>query len=377
MHKLGAGPRSQPVALIRVAWLIPVVSFLRSIGAPVEQLLARAHLSGSMFDDPEDLLSVSQALGFMEESARMSGVGNLGLLAGHHASIDALGVFGHLIHRSRTVHDAIQTAMNTLAVVSSGGHGWLVHDGDRVRLGHRFVDGLADTHWQADDYSLMLALNVLRLAAGPRWRRDDVVLETTRTDGLRDPDVVPDARIVFRQREPALTFPQSLLTRPLVRTAAARQIGDRDIEAWRASGPAGDFPLSVLQVIATLSSSDCPRIGVTASAIGTSIRALQRRLAEGGLSYGRLVAQARFDTAVHLLQGTDATVLDIALDLGYSDHAHFTRAFRRWTGVAPREFRRASRRETRTSPLTSPSPTSRTVAPNLRSGSSLPLAWRG
>src|SRR5438067_1264347 len=59
MHKLGAGPRSQPVALIRVAWLIPVVSFLRSIGAPVEQLLARAHLSGSMFDDPEDLLSVS------------------------------------------------------------------------------------------------------------------------------------------------------------------------------------------------------------------------------------------------------------------------------------------------------------------------------
>src|SRR5207244_10054581 len=77
MHKLGSGPRSQPVALIRVAWLIPVVSFLRSIGAPVEQLLARAHLSGSMFDDPEDLLSVSQALGFMEESARMSGVGNL------------------------------------------------------------------------------------------------------------------------------------------------------------------------------------------------------------------------------------------------------------------------------------------------------------
>jgi AraC-like DNA-binding protein len=33
-------------------------------------------------------------------------------------------------------------------------------------------------------------------------------------------------------------------------------------------------------------------------------------------------------------------VLDIALDLGYSDHAHFTRAFRRWTGMPPREFRR-------------------------------------
>jgi AraC-like DNA-binding protein len=28
------------------------------------------------------------------------------------------------------------------------------------------------------------------------------------------------------------------------------------------------------------------------------------------------------------------------LDLGYSDHAHFTRAFERWTDVPPREFRR-------------------------------------
>jgi AraC-like DNA-binding protein len=70
-----------------------------------------------------------------------------------------------------------------------------------------------------------------------------------------------------------------------------------------------------------------------------SVRTLQRRLAEAGVSHQMLVAQARLATAAAVLERTDAKVLDLALDLGYSDHANFTRAFRRWTGYAPREFR--------------------------------------
>jgi AraC-like DNA-binding protein len=103
---------------------------------------------------------------------------------------------------------------------------------------------------------------------------------------------------------------------------------------------AGDFVASVREAIETLSCGEnYPTIRATAEVVGMSVRTLQRRLAQAGVNHHVLVAQARFATAAAVLERTDAKILELALDLGYSDHANFTRAFRRWAGCAPREYR--------------------------------------
>jgi AraC-like DNA-binding protein len=89
-----------------------------------------------------------------------------------------------------------------------------------------------------------------------------------------------------------------------------------------------------------LSGDGYPDIRRTAGILGMPVRTLQRRLAAAGLTHEALVGRSRFAAAVALLEQTDTTILDIAFDLGYSDHAHFTRAFRRWAGCSPRDFRR-------------------------------------
>jgi AraC-like DNA-binding protein len=80
-------------------------------------------------------------------------------------------------------------------------------------------------------------------------------------------------------------------------------------------------------------------VTIVAKAAGMSVRSLQRQLAEEGLTYSRLVEQVRYDQAVTLLKRPDLKLIEIAADLGYTDSANFTRAFKRWTGVSPREFR--------------------------------------
>jgi AraC-like DNA-binding protein len=345
--------RPHPVALVRVAALSPVVAFVRGAGAPLEPLLAKAHLPRFVFDHPEALISLSQVLSFMEESARATAIADVGLVCGREMRIDALGVFGRLIRRARTLREAIETAIETMPAFNSGSRYQLVYDGSRARLRHHRVDGCEPGEAggrHLSQYCVMLALNVLHLAAEPRWRPGEVVLETAASPAFRDGQVLGGASIIVGRGESSLTFPEPLLSRPLARSCGTRPSDDEDVDAWRTSAPAGDFAGCVLQIIESLSAPEYPRIGMAADAIGMSVRALQRRLAGADVSYARLIARARFVTAMDLLERTDATVLDIALDLGYSDHAHFTRAFRRWTGVPPRDFRRGGHGFLGTSP---------------------------
>ncbi len=87
-----------------------------------------------------------------------------------------------------------------------------------------------------------------------------------------------------------------------------------------------------------------PDIALIAQALRISRRTLQRRLRGAGRTYVGLVAEVRQQTAERLLRDPSRKIADVARALGYSDHAHFTRAFLRWTGTSPREFRAGQRR---------------------------------
>ena len=80
-----------------------------------------------------------------------------------------------------------------------------------------------------------------------------------------------------------------------------------------------------------------------AAVMGVSVRTLQRRLAEHGVDFSSIVERTRFEAAMRLMADRSIGLLEIALDLGYSDLSSFSRAFRRWTGVSPGRFRRNQR----------------------------------
>jgi AraC-like DNA-binding protein len=85
-----------------------------------------------------------------------------------------------------------------------------------------------------------------------------------------------------------------------------------------------------------------PAIEDIAHLLRVSPRTLQRLLSEEGASYSGMVEHCRRQTACDALEYTGKSVKDIATDLGYRDASSFSRAFRRWTGAAPRDFRKKS-----------------------------------
>ena len=66
---------------------------------------------------------------------------------------------------------------------------------------------------------------------------------------------------------------------------------------------------------------------------------MQRLLKEEGCSYRELSEQVLFKQSQVMLSTEQFSVLEVSLALGYSDTANFTRAFKRWSGLSPTQYK--------------------------------------
>jgi AraC-like DNA-binding protein len=95
-------------------------------------------------------------------------------------------------------------------------------------------------------------------------------------------------------------------------------------------------------VIDRLARSGPPSLRLAASGMDVSPRSLQRHLARQKLTYSELVDSVRSEAAQVMLRTTELPVQEIAALLGYRTPSSFARAFARWTGVAPRTYRKVN-----------------------------------
>src|SRR5262249_49186844 len=296
-------PAMQRIGLTRAGVVLPIAAALQRVGANVERLLVRAGLPAWTLTDPEALIPTSSAARLIAPAGRAQGIDNLGLLAGQDVPIDALGIYGALIRRSRTLGEALEESVRSHPAFSSNGRMWIASRGESVQLNQAFVVqfDIRDEGWQqASHYILMQMLGVIRLAAGASWRPAEVSFQTREAAVLRDADALSAARVSFAQPATGITIPRALYDQPLRQPKAPLELTAERVRAWKASAPPHDFVQSIAQTVETLSWEGYPGIHLTADAVGMSVRTLQRHLAAAGVTHESLVGRSRFATAAAL-----------------------------------------------------------------------------
>jgi AraC-like DNA-binding protein len=88
---------------------------------------------------------------------------------------------------------------------------------------------------------------------------------------------------------------------------------------------------------------EAPTLAKLAAELKMTVVTLRRRLHQEGTSYQEIKDGLRRDIAIRHLSHSDRSVMAIATDLGFSERSAFHRAFRKWTGASPGEFRRRLR----------------------------------
>jgi len=327
----------ETIPLVKASLALPFVKFLDQIGAPTERYLDQVHLPMDVFYDLNTLIPFHQACTFLELAAHKEGE-SLAILVGQQTQVFQLGAAWPLLSQSLTLHDLLHKVLRFSKTWNSGEQVWLADEGEYQWLHHRYLLPPFQTH-QADYFVISLYLDLIRLAAGCDWQPAQIYFKCGRHKALLELDWLPKTQIHFNQTSDAICFSKALLSQPLMIPSTVFP-SDNLVESLLSTVPADGFKESLCQLIQSLLPKQYPSLAIAAEAAGVSIRTLQRRLEDRHLNYSQLVEQIRFDQAVKLLQDPTNQLIDIAFELGYTDAANFTRAFKRWTGVSPREFRR-------------------------------------
>lgn len=101
-------------------------------------------------------------------------------------------------------------------------------------------------------------------------------------------------------------------------------------------------PISIAKLKCAIFQSlrvEVPTLPTTAARLGVSRRSLQRKLETTGVTYSDLVDDVRYELAKSLLTATTFVIADIGASLRYRDPSSFSRAFLRWSGMSPTDFR--------------------------------------
>lgn len=107
----------------------------------------------------------------------------------------------------------------------------------------------------------------------------------------------------------------------------------------------GSLAARVRKALRALPAAAWPAADDMAARLNVAEATMRRRLKQEGHTYQSLKDDLRRDVAIAELQDTDRTIADIALAVGFAEPSAFHRAFRKWTGMRPGDYRPAPRAE--------------------------------
>lgn len=149
--------------------------------------------------------------------------------------------------------------------------------------------------------------------------------------------------VTYEKSEYALRVPRTLMEAPLRladanAAAMAREACERELQARKSSKE--EVLTARVRTVLTASNDRLPTLEEVADTLHVSTRTLKRRLQEEGRNFRALVDHVLCERATQMLQEEGLSVSEVAYRLGYNDVSNFSRAFRRWTGQSPSDFRK-------------------------------------
>ena len=312
------------------------------LGLDTTRILDTAGVDPTLLQDPDARLPIAHAEKLWRSAYEVSGDPDLSLHAVEVLPFGAYRVFDLLAASAPTIGLALAKVADYFPLINSA-----------IRL--RYTVDVAKVRYTVDAPSRPS----LMTRAYAEYVLAAVFLRTRLATGLH----FPLRRVEFAHpRPPHVHEHERIFDCPIAFDAGITQmLIARDV--WETPCAAGDMLFSVLDAHARLLIEQLPRpddlVGRVRQAIDAELRGgtpelthiarrlamsprtLQRQLREHGMRFEEILDVMRFQAARSYLARDDVAASEVAYLLGFAGQSAFTRAFKRWSGDTPTEFRRS------------------------------------
>jgi AraC-like DNA-binding protein len=332
------------IPLTRNAAFSPFPSYLHRAGADVARIMRALSLNLETLKEQENLLPFGYACRFVEAVEGVDGMEQLGLKVGANTSITELGDFGVNLANAHDLADLLDRVVKTVPMTNSGATAWLdegVND-DSVSL--NLKHDACPARASLDGFALLVLIDAVRLVMGKSWIPSHVSIDQA-AGNLSAYKALSGAEMNRDVGYMSFDIPKAFLNEPLglVSTqddlAIQCQLSD--------SAPSSDLIGSIEQTVRAGLGNYLPSIDETAELAGVSIRTLQNNLKDRNLVYRQVTSNVRFEEAKRLLEDGKMYINEIASHLGYNDTSNFNHAFKKWSGVSPKNFRESLKNDSK------------------------------
>jgi AraC-like DNA-binding protein len=315
------------------------------LGLDTGAILRAAALDEATVQDPDARIPLEQARALWQKAYELSGDPNLALHAIEILPFGAYRVIDLLAVSAPTIGAAFAKVSDYFPIINSV-----------VRLPYVVGDREVHFHLQAPEqpaiitrpyaeYTLAALFLRTRIATNQRFPLDRVDFSHPPPPDISEHERVFECPVVFGAETCGLVIPRGVWDTPRIGDPTLFSVLDAHARMLLEQVPRSPDVLGrVREAIAAELSGGQPTLDSVARRLAMSPRTLQRRLADCGVVFNDALDAMRFDAAKSYLAQPDIAGSEVAYLLGFAEPSSFNRAFKRWTGQTPTEYRRRPRR---------------------------------
>jgi AraC-like DNA-binding protein len=305
----------------------------------------------------DDALTLADKLSQLWELVtQQSGDPLLGLKVASPQPLDRSGLMGHIMRASPDVMTAIENLVRYTPLVSPTVYSTIEHMTGRTRVTLQLPGGQRRVPQQHYDFVWCMVLRTLQAAANRTSVRPVLVtyafprpvLDRAYTEAFGCPVQfdMPTNSMEFTDSDLAVPLATE---NPLAADWALRMLADlaQSQRDWtvrmlakieQAQPESASFTARVKRILVSMLAKGEPLREEVAKRLMMSERTLQRRLAEEGTNFTKLVDDTRREIAQRYLRNGQLSLKKLSFQLGFSDPSAFCRACKRWFGRSPTQL---------------------------------------